>query len=211
MLCITLMLILFATAGHAGPWPRPKGEGFFCLCLEGNSVDDAYATLYTEYGIGRGHTAGLDLGVTETDVDKALIFLNRPITRGTDENSVMAHQLAVGAVGGRATLRNGLLLGKGIMLGQHAGWIALEAYGVLHDGGDGAIEANLTIGADTGTGDKWLVEIQMKAPSDAAPQVKIAPGYAFGLENGRHLVVGAAAGIDGADDTVLTLGLWQGF
>lgn len=210
---MVLLFMLAAGAAGAGPWPLPEGTGHLCFAVEGRTSDasEAYATLYTEYGLGKGRTLGLDLGQSEDELDKAVLFMRRPFgPKGQD--TLYAYELGIGAVRGEAALRPGLSIGKGLEFGAMPGWIALDMRGVIFEGaGDGILESDLTLGAEMPKGDKWMVQLQMAAPSDRSPYVKIAPSYAFRAGEGRHLLLGAAAGVVGTDTIKVTLGLWQRF
>lgn len=210
---VVLLLMLAAGAAAAGPWPKPKGTGHLCFTIEGRTSDasGAYATLYTEYGIGKGRTLGLDLGHSEDDLEKAVLFMRRPFGQ-QGQDTIYAYELGIGAIRGMAALRPGFSIGKGLEFGAMPGWIALDMRGVIFGGALGGIlESDLTVGAETPKGDKWMVQLQMAAPSDRPPHVKIAPSYAFRAGEGRHLLLGAAAGIVGNDTVKITLGLWQRF
>lgn len=213
MLRIVLLLIFVAGGAVAGPWPQPAGTGHLCFSLEGKASDGTglYGTLYTEWGIGRDRTLGLDLGQSEDEFDKAVLFLRWPLGRAAGE-TLHAWELGLGVVRGEAALRPGFSLGRGITIGQSAGWISLDTRGaILETDGAMLLESDLTVGAETPRGDKWMVQLQMGAPSDRSPYVKIAPSYAFRQGDGRHLLLGATAGLVGTDTVKITLGLWQSF
>ena len=204
---------LWATGTVAGPWPMREGEGQLHLTLEAraSSGSDLYATLYSEFGIGGERTLGLDLGQSDDHFDKAIVFLRKPFgPRGGD--TVMAYEIGVGAVDGQAALRPGVSVGKGFTIGARPGWVALDARGAIYDGAaKGVIETDLTLGAETARGDKWMVQLQMAAPSGSSPYVKIAPSYAFRQGQGRHLLLGATAGLVNDSGAKITFGLWQKF
>jgi hypothetical protein len=211
MLRILVLLVLLAPRAAAGAWPVPAGEGHLSVSVEGDRGDgtDAYSTLYLEHGLAGGRTAGLDLGLSEAEADKAVAFLRWH--GGADDGTRLAYELGAGMVEDHAALRPGMSLGRGVAFGERAGWVALDTRAVLFDDMAARLEADLTVGGDAGTGDKWLVQVQMAAPSDSAPYVKLAPSYAFARGAGRHLRVGVTAGLVGFDDMKLELGLWQSF
>ena len=209
---LVLVLGLTAGAAGAGPWPLPKGEGHLSFSAEVKSHDasEGYATAYAEYGLGNARTLGFDFGQGEDETDKAVLFLRWPLG-APGKNTVYAYEMGLGVAHGKNALRPAFSIGQGVDLGGRAGWIALDSRAVLFEGGDGILEADLTVGAETGSGDKWLVQVQMAAPSDRGAYVKLAPSYAFRAGKGRHLLVGATAGIVGMDSVKFTLGLWQAF
>ncbi|MEQ9241450.1 hypothetical protein [Roseovarius indicus] len=210
-----LVLLLASAAGTlaaASPWPMEKGEGQLCFSIEGKTGDgsEAYATLYTEVGVGRGHVVGLDFGQAEDDLDKAVLFARVPFgARGG--NSVQAWEMGVGMVGGELALRPGISLGQGFQIGASPGWVALESRAVVFEKGAGIFQTDLTVGAETARGNKWMVQLQMGAPSDHDPYVKLAPSFAFRQGKGRHLLLGATAGLVNIDTVKITFGLWQEF
>jgi len=210
---IAALLALMAAPAVAGPWPRAAGEGHLSFGIEADPGDGSglYATLYAEAGIGGGRTLGLDLGHSDDDLDKAVLFLRRPLGDG-DGETVQAIEFGIGMVEGEAALRAGLAFGRGIGVFGHPGWIALDTRAALYgNDGTGLVEADLTLGAETARGDKWLVQVQMTAPSDRAPYVRIAPAFAFRAGRGRHLIVGVTAGVLNTGDARLSLGVWQRF
>lgn len=214
MLRILTVLLLFVAAGaRAGPWPQPRGAGHLCFTIEGKTTgaSDPYATLYTEYGLGHDRTLGLDLGQAENDMDKAVLFLRLPPTQASD-GTLYAYELGAGVVDGQPALRPGLSIGRGFAIGDSPAWIALDARAVIFDdAGKGILQSDLTVGAEAGGGNKWMVQLQMAAPSDSSATLKIAPSFAFRQNDGRHLLVGATAGLAGTDTVKITLGLWQKF
>lgn len=209
------MLLLFLAGGPmaaAGPWPLPEGDGHLCFSIEGKTADasQAYATLYTELGIGKGRVIGLDFGTAEQGADKAVLFARFPFgPRGGD--TVYAYEIGLGMAGGEMALRPGVSVGKGILFGQTHGWIALDSRAVIFKSAGGIFETDLTVGAETRRGDKWMVQLQMAAPSDRDFTVKLAPSYAFKQGKGRHLLLGAAAGLVNTDTVKITFGIWQRF
>ena len=209
----TLLMMLGTGTAHAGPWPLPEGTGHLCFSIEGEADGGtgAYATLYTEYGIGKGRTLGFDLGIDADDMDKAVLFLRK--SKQEDGGAmVQSYELGVGMVRGEAALRTGYSIGQGIEFGEATGWIALDTRAILfEDATGGMLEADLTVGGNVHNGDKWMVQLQMAAPSDHDPYAKLAPSYAFKMKDGRHLLLGATAGIVGFDTVKITLGLWQSF
>lgn len=209
------VLLLFLAAGPmaaAGPWPLPEGEGHLCFSFESKTGDGAgaYATLYTELGIGKGRVIGFDVGQAEDDFDKAVLFARFPVgDRGGD--TVYAWEMGAGMAAGEMALRPGFSVGKGILFGDNPGWIAVDSRAVIFDGADGILETDLTVGAKTRRGDKWMVQLQMAAPGDSDFTVKLAPSYAFKQGKGRHLLLGATAGLVNTDTVKITFGIWQKF
>ncbi|WP_397542368.1 hypothetical protein [Roseovarius salis] len=213
VLRILAPLVLIAARADAGAWPLPEGDSHLSFSVEGDRGDGTglYSTLYVEHGLGGGRTAGVDLGLSETDANKALAFLRWHDRPGDGAATRLAYEIGIGMVDEQAALRPGVSVGRGMELGQNAGWVALDARAVVFEELEGRLEMDLTVGADTGADDKWLVQVQMAAPGDASPYVKLAPSYAFERSGGRHILLGVTAGIVGFDDVKLNLGLWQGF
>lgn len=215
MLRAVLLLLLWLWTGPAaaGPWPLAAGEGHLSLGIEADPAEGTghYATLYGERGIGAGQVLGLDLGHSEDSLDKAVLFLRRPFGGGGPDTP-RAWEIGAGVVDDHAALRAGISAGRGFSLAGRPAWMALESRAAIFDeDGAGRIETDLTLGAETGRGNKWLVQLQMAAPSDRSPYVKIAPAYAFAAGPGRHLLLGVTAGVVNTSDTRLSIGLWQGF
>jgi len=211
MLRAALLFLFCAGRAVAGPWPLAAGEGHLSFGIEADPTDGRglYATLYAETGIGAGRVLGLDLGHSEDSLDKAVLFLRRPIGPGGGD-TVHAWEIGVGIVDDEAALRAGISAGRGFTLAGRPAWMSIETRIALFDAA-GQIETDLTLGAETGRGDKWLVQLQMAAPSDRSAHVKIAPAYAFAAGAGRHLLLGVTAGVVNASDARLSVGLWQRF
>ncbi len=213
MLRAALLFMFCAGRAVAGPWPLAAGEGHLSFGIEADPTDGRglYATLYAETGIGAGRVLGLDLGHSEDSLDKAVLFLRRPFGPG-GRDTVHAWEIGIGIVDDEAVLRAGISAGRGFALAGRPAWMSIETRIALFDAaGDGRIETDLTLGAETGRGDKWLVQVQMAAPSDRSAHVKIAPAYAFAAGAGRHLLLGVTAGVVNASDARLSVGLWQRF
>lgn len=210
-----LVLLLASAAGSmaaAGPWPMAKGEGHLCFSIEGDAGGGAgaYATLFAEMGVGRGRVVGLDFGQAEDDLAKAVLFARFPFgARGGD--IVQAWEMGVGMVDGALALRPGVSIGRGFQIGEREGWVALDSRAVFSEAGTGVLETDLTVGAELAGGHKWMVQLQMAAPDDGDPYVKIAPSLALKRGKGRHLLLGATAGLVNADAVKITFGIWQKF
>ncbi len=214
LLLLTVLICMSAgTGARAGPWPQPEGKLHLFFSIEGGITgsSDLYGSLYAEYGIGQDRTLGLDLGSDDSEPDKAVLFLRWPLPAAGD-GTLYAYEMGVGMVDGQAALRPAVSIGRGISIADNPGWITLDARAALFENGrDGLLQTDLTLGATMPEGDKWLVQLQISAPSDRRPQVRIAPSYAFRQSEGRHLLVGATAGLVGTDTVKVTFGLWQSF
>lgn len=223
MLRSLLLLVLLAPRATAGAWPLPAGEGHLSVSVEGDRGDGtgAYSTLYLEHGLAGGRTAGLDLGLSEAEVDKAVAFLRWQRGRQAKEETLLAYEIGLGMVDGSAALRPALSLGRPLAFGKLHGWVALDARAILLLPEQVAlqglaaiehrVEVDLTVGGSLDNGDKWLVQLRTAAPSDADSYARIAPSYAFQQSKGRHLLLGVTADAVGFDGMKLNLGLWQRF
>lgn len=212
MLRIAVLILVLAGPAPAGPWPRAAGEGFVSFAVEADPEDGGspYATLYAEYGIGAGRVLGLDLGRSEDYFDKAVLFFRQPFGAG-DTPTVAAWEIGLGMVDERPSLRTGLSVGRGVTLGAQPGWTAFDLRTSLLGSGNAILEADLTVGAETGNGNKWLVQLRMAAPTDSAAYVNIAPAWALRVGPGRHLLIGVTAGVLNSSEARLGLGFWQAF
>jgi len=213
LILVPILLMLLAARAEAGAWPLPEGAGHLSLSVEGERGDGtgAYTTLYTEYGLTGRRTAGLDLGFAERDANKAVAFLRWHTGGQEDDDTRVAYEFGLGMVDESAALRPALSLGRPVVFGELYGWVSLDARGILFEDAEGRLEADVTLGGALRNGDKWLVQLQMAAPSDADTYAKIAPSYAFEQKKGRHLLLGVTAGVVGFNDVKLSLGLWQKF
>ncbi|WP_101067350.1 hypothetical protein [Roseovarius salinarum] len=210
--------VIMFLAGHAaaGPWPREEGAFFTALAgrlaVDGPGAgEDSYTTLYGEYGLTQRTTLGVDLGYGSTNTHKAVGFLRLPFER-TPADTRMAYQLGVGQIDDHAVVRPGFSAGRGISLGDRAGWLTVETLGeVSLETGAIDLKADFTVGLNTGTRTKMVVQMQTGRDDGGSGYARLAPSVLFEQRPGRHIEVGVTTGIEGDDSVALKLGTWHSF
>lgn len=96
-----LIALIVPVSGWAGPWSREPGRVFLSFSTERDRSDNAYSSLYTEYGLGPRTTLGMEAGHTE-DESTVLLWGQRSFGR-PDACDHWTMSLGLGAVqrGGR--------------------------------------------------------------------------------------------------------------
>ncbi|WP_135501768.1 hypothetical protein [Roseovarius aestuariivivens] len=216
MLRLVVILSLLAAQASAGAWPRAEGTSFVSVTVElefESGITDGtggFGTLYAEHGMGSDLTLGLDLGGDEANVTKAIGFLRWPLALG-DGPGVWAMEFGLGTVDDRFALRPGVAYGRGLTLGDMAGWLAVDSRAQISDGFDGVLETDVTLGLKPRDGHMILLQLQTGAPSTRDAYAKLAPSYVFALGPDRHLEIGVTAGIVELSEVKIKFGLWHEF
>lgn len=213
-LLFAISLILYSAPGaFAGAWPRADGETFlsFSLDLDSEDINESYASLYVEHGIGRGFTLGLDVGNDSQGMSKGIGFMRWSIS-GADSAGQIAVELGAGVVEDELAVRPGLSLGRGLSLGKKSGWVSLESRVTISgDRFNTLLETDLTFGLNAGPRSKWMLQVQTGVPEASPAYVKLAPAIAFERKPGRHILLGVTAGVIEVDDIKFNLGIWHKF
>lgn len=196
----------------AGPWPRPEDQSFLSFSVEKPDTDQFYLSAYAEYGQRPDLTLGLDFGVTQDELDKAILFARRPLSLPKSALEVTL-ELGVGVNDDKAVLRPGLNIGRSYVLADRSGWVSLELKAIIEpDDGDHQESADLTIGLDMSARHTAMFQIFSTGSPVDGESLKIAPSLVFERSPGRYFQIGVLAGVrDGDNDTAIKLGVWQEF
>ncbi|WP_371226573.1 hypothetical protein [Roseovarius sp. 2305UL8-3] len=205
--------ILLASSAQAGPWLRSAGEGFLSFSIEApvSEIGPSFATTYLEYGLNKNVTLGFDLGGTQDDLYKAIVFAKMAFG-SPDSPFKIAAELGVGTTEQEAVLRPGLSIGRGFSLGDRSGWMAVDTLARIEiDGGNMDITTDITVGLNLGERTKVMVQLQSGHHLMNPEYLKLAPSFVYERKPGQHIELGALAGINNSEDLGLKIGLWQKF
>jgi len=219
----------------AGPWSREDGTVFLSFSLSGEETQtnlmlgqvepDRFASLYAEYGLGHGLTAGLDIGYGE--VSQMTVGYLRYTFTAPDARL----QLAVdGGLGGRwqdgadtiGLARLGASVGYGfgewsagvdwLPLGHDGGWMTLEATTLTDiETGDVIWQTEGTLGLHIGERFRVAFALKVEEWPDAELTVTARPSVIYSFSDRTPVQLGAVAGLEGSEAVGLSLSLWQQF
>lgn len=229
LLLLTLMLPDLA---QAGPWLRTEGEKFLSFSLLFEDVDErgsanGYASLYGEYGATPNLTLGVDIGTNEDGDFNAFAFALLPISR---DRIKVAFEIGAGLVGRAGTLRSdlsggsfsavtsalavrpGLSIGTGFTAMGTDGWFAIDTRGeFMVEDGDAALASDITLGLKPRPRTKVILQLQQGGPMSDPDYMRFAPSVVWEVRPGRHLELGATAGLKNAEAYGFKLGFWRQF
>jgi len=210
---LLIIALLSASPAFAGPWVRAEGEGFLSFAIEGPTSDDsAFGTVFVEYGLSDRITLGFDMGGTDEDLHKAILFAKMPVKLPEFLSFKAAADLGFGVREDMKVIRSGLSIGRGFEFVGMPGWMSVDSIAYIETKGrDLAIATDLTIGLNTTERSKWIVQLQNGYEQSKEDYMKIAPSYIYERKPGQHLEIGVLAGLRNAEDYALKLGLWQTF
>lgn len=212
MLLVLCLATVPVDPGNAGPWLRPEGESFLSVSVEKPDGDQFYLSTYGEYGLRPDLTLGLDFGVNEDELDKAILFAKRPLS-SHDSAFQVSLELGMGVVDEKGVLRPGVNIGHSYVLRDLNGWISLELKAVLEpDDGDHFATTDLTIGLEMSARHKAMLQISSTGSPVDGDSLKITPSFVFERTPGHHFQIGVTAGIRDDDNaTAIKLGIWREF
>ena len=87
----------------------------------------------------------------------------------------------------------------------------MDLRGLIYDRGDGLLEQDLTFGIKPSERSILIVQLQTGVPSDDVPYARLAPSFIYEASPGRHIEIGATAGIVNSDAVRVKVGLWLRF
>jgi hypothetical protein len=215
-----MCLLLSSVTATAGPWAREKGKIFVAASgfatwpnQRAPQYPDVYGSGYGEYGLGRGLTAGIDLGssnMKRTDKLKAIGFLRYTLT-APDAPVQAALDFGGGIDLMQPTLRLGASLGYGFQLWDKGSWLSID-WATLH-----APEArmqshtlDITLGMSLKHG-KIMGQLSGHESYSGMTTVSFTPSYVRPMGEGRYIEVGANFGLMNKPDPALKFGVWQEF
>lgn len=211
---LTLLALMLPCLAQAGPWLRGEGEGFLSYSLTLEEVDetaasDGYASVFAEYGVTPNLTLGIDLGTDENGFFTAFAFALLPLSR---DQIKVAFEMGAGVIDGDAALRPGLSLGTGFTAMGRPGWFTIDARGeIMADDGDATFSSDLTLGITPRPSTKLILQLQQGGPMSDPDYMRLAPSIVWETGPGRHLELGATAGLKNAEAYGIKLGFWRSF
>lgn len=213
-----LILWLCATQAIAGAWSRPMGSGFISVAdrlswpqntdqWTSRKPTGRYTTIYLEYGASDRLTLGLDLGHSVSGAGKTLVFAQLPVfTR--EHGWRMTGQLGFGEIEGRATLRPGLALGRGLS----RGWLSAETMAeIALESKETDYKLDLTYGHNMRNDRKLILQIQTGLPEGEDGFVRLAPSYVRPFGKRLKLEQGVTYGLRGDTSMGVKVGFWADF
>ena len=210
---IAVLLVITAAQVQAGAWPREKGQVFLSYSVETEAEYPyrTYGALYAEYGVTDKLTFGVDIGGDDTEMSKAIAFVRYP-GKTTSGDILTAWELGIGLADGDFAFRPGIAYGRGIKWGQIDGWLGLETRSIIFTNGlAGTYEADATLGLSISKRNKLIFQLQSGFPPLEPVYIRFAPSLVIEQQPGRHLEIGAAAGVMGTDELKIKIGTWRHF
>mgnify|MGYP005861962363 CR=1 FL=1 len=209
--CITCCVICLLLAGqsHAGAWPREPGATFLSFSTEVDTGDmtDTFTTLFVEYGLTDRLTLGLDAGLDDGTLYKGIVFARMPLNR-PEADMKLAIEMGVGLTDDAAVLRPGLMIGRGL----DWGWMAMDTLATVDiEAKDVDLTTDLTLGVNMSARSKLILQLQSGHQVMDLEYLKFASSVVYEYKPGRHLELGALAGIKNLDGYAVKLGLWRHF
>jgi hypothetical protein len=212
-LCASTLCALLSGPVLAGAWLRDEGRAFlsFSVTLEDPQdwgAPEGYGAFYGEYGLTPDLTLGLDLGTDEDGTAKGFAFAVLPINR---DGMLVNFEIGAGVDEGDPALRPGLSIGRPITLAGLGGWFSLDARATVTQDHHPVISSDTTLGLNTHDRVKVILQLQQGGEVSDPDWLRVASSVIWQIEPGRHLEIGATAGITGVETLGLTLGIWQEF
>ena len=229
---LLLLALMLPDLAQAGPWLRAEGEKFLSFSLLLEDVDESgsangYASLYGEYGATPNLTLGVDIGTNEDGVFNAFAFALLPISQ---DRIKIAFEIGAGLVERAGTLRSdlsngsfgavtsalavrpGLSIGTGFSAMGTEGWFAIDTRGeIMVEDGDAALASDITLGLKPRARTKVILQLQQGGPMSDPDYMRFAPSVVWEVGPGRHLELGATAGLKNAEAYGIKLGFWRRF
>lgn len=216
MLRLIFLLLLMAGPLQAGPWLREKGAGFLSFSTiqkKAERLTDplAYMSLYAEYGLRESLTLGLDLGGDDLGKYKAILFALRPIRTLGDQTRLTA-EFGLGVVNDNFVLRPGVALGRGFQTFGKPGWLSLEMRAEMTpELKSFELGTDLTLGLSPWERGKVIFQVQSGGTMADPDYLRVAPSFVYEIKPGRHLEIGATAGLKNTEKYGIKLGVWRSF
>lgn len=218
-LFLSLLLLVFANAAHAGAWPRGEGNGFVMVTLQGTVPQffgglgpvSTYSGAYLEYGLTDKITLGFDIGHSVSGNSKALFFASYPLGQ-PDSRHKFAVELGIGRAAGNAVVRPGLSYGRGFDGKLGSGWVSANALFEHHLGRKRTdMKLDFTIGLNHKGGFKSIVQLQAGRQEGDPSFLRIAPSFALPMGKDTHFELGFSTELIGQTAYGLKIGVWRNF
>ncbi|MDQ1900172.1 hypothetical protein RAH32_06920 [Paracoccus sp. WLY502] len=228
-----IVWLLLAVTGHAGPWPREAGHFFISLSGERDDGGNSYMGLYTEYGLSRRRTVGLEVSHTNVGETSAMLWYQKSLDSGEGPNR-LSYAMGVGAIRRDGELlplsQAALMWGRGFSGPWDGGWLSAEARvkvagkteEVTGRQGLSSIQyayltpeivskLDLTIGLRPTP--FWAVvnQLRLEARKDTDFSAKLATSVVYDLTGPARLEIGLVAPLAGPSEPAVRIGTWLEF
>ena len=216
MVRLLVLLVFLAGPLSAGPWLRDRGEAFLSfssIYKHAEQLTDplAYSSLYAEYGVHEKLTLGLDLGGDDLGQYKAIVFATHPV-RALGDKTKLSFELGLGAVNDKFILRPGLSLGRGFTALDKPGWLSVEIRAEMTpELRNIQLGTDFTVGLSPWRRGKVIMQLQAGGTMADPDYLRVAPSFVYEVKPGRHLEIGATAGLKNAERYGVKLGVWRSF
>ncbi|PSL18149.1 hypothetical protein [Shimia abyssi] len=200
----------------AGPWLRDHGAHFLSIAIESpvdtNQKDQAYSSLYYEYGFRPRWTLGADVGANTFGHGKSIAFLRTNIWRG--EMALAAVELGLGTQatfqGKDIAIRPGASWGRSIATPVFNGWISADVtYTILPRLRRSIAKIEAVQGINIGRGHKLMLKMTAEKETANRALTTLTPALAKRLSPSTHIVTEVI--FSGDLPEKLKLGFWFQF
>lgn len=214
-LVLLLMFCLSAQTSWAGAWLREHGAGFLALSVLQADTGGTDLAAYAEYGLRPKLTIGVKLDTQmvqgQFSDGAAFVFLKRPIPTGERAFKLSYHVGVGSTLGGDAQpqLMTGLSYGRGFVVWNRDGWVALDAsMHISPDGRDDATKLDATVGLTLTNEVRMMMQVFFSETA-TDDSITLAPSLIWRPRRDRPSL---QIGLEAKEDTVaLRLGLWSEF
>ncbi|WP_295048783.1 hypothetical protein [uncultured Paracoccus sp.] len=218
---------------HAGPWPRDEGHSFMALTAERDRDGNSFAGLYTEYGLSRRRTIGLEISHTDVGETSVMAWYQKSLDGGEGPNR-LSYAMGVGAIRRDGQLlplsQAALMWGRGFSGLWDGGWLTAE--GRVKVAGkteevtvrDGMTQVeyayltpeivtklDLTVGIRPAPSWALVNQLRLEARKDSDVSAKLASSVVYDLAGPARLEVGIVAPLAGPGEPALKIGTWLEF
>ena len=196
----------------AGAWPREHGAGFLSFNVEFTpDGQDAFTSLYAEYGLHPRITAGIDLGFSDDELYKSVVFTRIPLIR-SDAVFKLAIEIGLGITSDEVVIRPGVHFGQGFELQDRSGWWSVESRipVEIKDGGFD-VSTDFTFGLNLDRKRKLILQLQSGDHPMDPDYLNFVPSLVIQKHPGLHLEMGLKTGLKDRGNHAVKLGFWREF
>ncbi|MTD99309.1 hypothetical protein GIY56_03305 [Paracoccus sp. YIM 132242] len=228
-----ILWLLLAVTAHAGPWSRDPGHSFIALSGERDDAGNSYTGLYTEYGLSRRRTVGLEVSHTNVGETSAMLWYQKSLDRGEGPNK-LSYATGIGVIRRGGELlplsQAALMWGRGFSGPWDGGWLSAEArvkvagkteevtvrqgltsiqYAYLTP--EIVTKLDLTVGLRPTP--LWAVvnQLRLEARKDTDFSAKLATSVVYDLTGPARLEIGFVAPLAGPSEPAIRIGTWLEF
>ena len=220
-------------SAQAGPWPREPGHSFVAVSEERDDAGNSHAGIYTEYGLSRRRTVGLEVSHTNVGETSVMLWYQKSLDRGEGPNK-LSYATGFGVIRREGAIlplsQAALMWGRGFSGPWDGGWLSAEArvkiagkteevtvrqgltsiqYAYLTP--EIVSKLDLTVGLRPTP--SWAVvnQLRLEARKDADFSAKLATSVVYDLTGPARLEIGFVAPLAGPSEPALRIGTWLEF